>query len=79
MVCCNAMFIYIYIYICLFVYSCTYSIYVCICICYSYTYYMTSWYHVTPSPPTKSLGFEAFDSSKLLILKGGNSHARIIL
>ena len=26
----------------------------------------------TPSPPTKSLGFRGFDSSKLLILKGGN-------
>ena len=33
----------------------------------------------TPSPPTKSLDFRGFDSSKLLILKGGNSHIRIIL
>ena len=33
----------------------------------------------TPSPPIKSLGFRGFDSSKLLILKGGNSHVRIIL
>ena len=33
----------------------------------------------TPSPPTKSLGFRGFDSSKLLILKGGNHHVRIIL
>ena len=36
----------------------------------------------TPSPPTKSLGFRGFDSSKLLILEGGNggnSHARITL
>ena len=32
----------------------------------------------TPSPPTKSLGFKGFDPSKLLILKGGNSHVRII-
>ena len=32
----------------------------------------------TPSPPTKSLDFRGFDSSKLLILKGGNSHVRII-
>ena len=32
-----------------------------------------------PSPPTKSLGFEGLDSSKLLILKGGNSYARRIL
>ena len=30
----------------------------------------------TPSPPTKSLGFRGVDSSKLLILKGGNSHVR---
>ena len=30
----------------------------------------------TPSPPTKSLGFGGFDSSRLLILKGGNSHVR---
>ena len=28
----------------------------------------------TPSPPTKSFDFRRFDSSKLLILKGGNSH-----
>ena len=33
----------------------------------------------TPSPPTKSLGFRGLDSSKLLILKGGNSHVRRIL
>ena len=33
----------------------------------------------TPSPPTKSLGFRGFDSSKLLVLKGGNSHVLIIL
>ena len=32
-----------------------------------------------PSPPTKSSGFSGFDSSKLLKLKGGNSHVRIIL
>ena len=25
----------------------------------------------TPSPPTKSLDFEGFDSSRLLILRGG--------
>ena len=29
-----------------------------------------------PSPPTKSLGFGGFDLSRLLILKGGNSHVR---
>ena len=33
----------------------------------------------TPSPPTKSCDFRRFDSSKLLILKGGNSHVRWIL
>ena len=32
----------------------------------------------TPGPPTKSLDFRGFDSSKLLILRGGNSHVRII-
>ena len=31
---------------------------------------------VTPSPPIKSLDFRGFDSSRLLILRGGNSHAR---
>ena len=30
----------------------------------------------TPSPPTKTLDFGGFDSSRLLILKGGNSHVR---
>ena len=30
----------------------------------------------TPSPPIKSLDFRGFDSSKLLILKGGNFHVR---
>ena len=29
----------------------------------------------TPGLPTKSLGFGGFDSSRLLSLKGGNSHA----
>ena len=33
----------------------------------------------TPSPPTKSLHFRSFDSSKLLIIKGGNSRVRMIL
>ena len=32
----------------------------------------------TPSPPIKSLDFRGFDSSKLLVLKGGNSHSRRI-
>ena len=34
---------------------------------------------IMPSPPTKSLDFRGFDSSRLLILKGGNSHVHIIL
>ena len=29
-----------------------------------------------PSPPTKSLDFRGFDSSRLLILRGGNSYVR---
>ena len=33
----------------------------------------------TPSPPTKSLGFGGFDSSKLLIIRGWTSHVRLIL
>ena len=33
----------------------------------------------TPSPPIKSLDFRGFDSSRLLILRGGNSHVRGIL
>ena len=33
----------------------------------------------TPSPPTKSLGFRSFDSSRFLILKGGNFHFSITL
>ena len=33
----------------------------------------------TPSPPIKSLDFEGFDSSRLLIIRGGNSHVRLIL
>ena len=32
----------------------------------------------TPSLPTKSLGFRGFDSSRLLILRDGNSHVRRI-
>ena len=33
----------------------------------------------TPSPPTKSLGFRGFDSSRLFILRGGNYHIHIIV
>ena len=32
---------------------------------------------LTPSPPTKTLDFGGFDSSKLLFLRGGNSHVEI--
>ena len=31
-----------------------------------------------PSPSTKSLAFGGFDSRRLLILRGGNFHVRII-
>ena len=31
---------------------------------------------ITPRPPTKSSRFGGFDSSRLLILRGGNSHVR---
>ena len=30
----------------------------------------------TPCPPIKSSDFRGFDSSRLLILRGGNSHVR---
>ena len=33
----------------------------------------------TPSSPIKSLDFRGFDSSRLLILRGGNSNVRRIL
>ena len=33
---------------------------------------------ITPSPPIKSCDFRGFDSSKLSILKCGNSHVRRI-
>ena len=47
---------------------------------YYYEYgYHSSDYTCQASPPTKCLGFRGFDSSKLLVLKGGNSHVRIIL
>ena len=42
---------------------------------YTHTYVSV---YLTASPPTKSLGFEGFDSSRLLILRGGNSHVRRI-
>ena len=36
----------------------------------------TSTSQCTPSPPTKSSDFGGFDSSRLLIPRGGNSHVR---
>ena len=33
----------------------------------------------TPSPPTKSFDFRGFDSSRLFILRGGNSQVRSIV
>ena len=62
------MYIYIYMYI---------HIYLFICMVYEAG--LQDLADVTPSPPTKSSGFRGFDSSKLLIIKGGNSHVRIIL
>ena len=32
----------------------------------------------TPSPPIESLGFRGFDSSRLLVIFGGNYHIRRI-
>ena len=54
---------------------CVCGVYMCI-----YTYPCAYVYMCgTPSPPTKSLDFRGCDSSRLLILRGGNSHVRIIL
>ena len=57
------MCIYIYTYICTYIYTCIY-IYI---------------YNLPGCLPTKSLGFRGFDASRLLILRGGNSHVRMIL
>ena len=43
-----------------------------------YAFMLLRLFAYTPSPPTKSLGFRGFDSSRLLILRGGNSHVRRI-
>ena len=81
----TCIYIYIYIHI-IYIY-----IYICIGLCvyiYIYIYVLAglasaersrtyrSCVCLTPSLPTKSLDFRGFDSSRLLILKGGNSHAR---
>ena len=75
-------------YVCIYIYISIIYIYMYI---YIYIYYISyttrarrSWADAdassrgicTPSPPTKSLGFSGFDSSRLLILRGGNSHVR---
>ena len=57
--------IYIYIYIYIYI----------MCI-YIYIYISCDHLMHAPSPPIKGLGFEGFDSSRLLILRGGNSHVR---
>ena len=67
----------IYIYIYIYIYICAYCICMYICM-YVYIYEIRS-DPITPSPPIKSLGFRGFDSSRLLILRGGNSHVRRIL
>ena len=50
-------------------------VYVCL---NNINYNMTCKY-TTPSPPTNILNSRGSDSSRLLILRGGNSHVRIIL
>ena len=85
-------FICIYIYMCICMYVCIYIYYICMCIhvcVYMYVYMHVCMYDmldvalstvgVRPSPPTKSLSFEGFDSNKLLILRGGNYHIHIIV
>ena len=61
-------------YVCMYV-----CMYVSLSLLYIYIYiYVDSLATVngqaTPSPPTKSLDFGGFESSRLLILRGGNSH-----
>ena len=59
------MYIHIYIYI---------YIYVCLTLARELHLQPSS-----PSPPTKSFDVRGFDSSRLLILRGGNSHVHRIL
>ena len=42
----------------------------------AHTQIIYGWPQCTPSPPTKSFDFRGFDSNRLLILRGGNSHVR---
>ena len=65
---------YMYVYVCIYIYI---YIYIYICIGDRRPAAIRTLYGVLcirPGPPTKSLGFDLFDSSKLLILRGGNSH-----
>ena len=76
---------YICMYVCMYVHIQKY-IYIYI---YIYTYGSGAWELVSPRPRlsflrpvhlrTKSFDFRGFDSSRLLILKGGNSRVRVIL
>ena len=67
------MYIYIYIYICVLYYIIIVPI-IIISSSSSSTRALCEGH--TPSPPIKSLDFRRFDSSRLLILRGGNSHVR---
>ena len=67
-----SVYIHLYIYIYIYIY-------------HSIVHYIIAYYSIdlllrtsasTPSPPIKSLDFRGFDSSKLLNLRGGNSHVR---
>ena len=77
--------IYVYMYICICI--CIYMyIYIYIYIHIPLTFIppfrflsreLAMWHlHTTAAPPTKSFDVIGFDSSKLLILRGGNSHVR---
>ena len=81
---CTYVCIYIYIYMYMYVH-----IYIYIYICIHIFIYMNRGSErreslserptvpaITPSPPIKSLDFGGFDSSRLLILRGGISHVR---
>ena len=57
-------------------YTIVYTVYyIMLCLIhYTILYYAIRYY--TPSPPTKRLDFRGSDSSRLLILRDGNSHVR---
>ena len=66
---------YIYIYVCSISLSLYIYVYIHTCICV----YMQPNFPTKPSLPTNNFGFGGFDSSRLLILRGVNSHVRVIL